>query len=55
MDGWGYFPTADIAQAEVSAPLPILMAEILLVSFPVVRLPQQFFGSGLWFRPPPAF
>jgi hypothetical protein len=55
MDGWGCLPTADIAQAEVSDPLPIPVTEILLVSFPVVRLPQQFFGPGLWFRPPPAF
>jgi hypothetical protein len=55
MDGWGCFPTADIAQAEVSAPLPTPVTEILVVSIPVVRLPQQFLGSGLWFRPPPAF
>lgn len=53
-DGWGCFLTADVAQTEISAALPIPVAETSPVSFLVVRLPQQFFGPGLWFRPPPA-
>lgn len=53
-DGWGCFLTAAVAQMEIAVALPIPVADISLVSFVVVRLPQQFFGPGLWFRPPPA-
>lgn len=53
-DGWGCFLTAPVAQTEIAVALPIPVAETLPVSFLLVRLPQQFFGPGLWFRPPPA-
>lgn len=54
-DGWGCFLAADIPHAEVSVPSPIPVAETLPVSFlSLVRVPQHFFGPGLWFRPPPA-
>jgi len=36
------------------APLPEACSQVFEFFPQVVSPPQQFFGSGLWFRPPPA-
>jgi hypothetical protein len=52
--GWDCLETANITDVEVPQPLPDLTADVL-VTLPLVSpLPPQFFGPGLWFRPPPA-
>jgi hypothetical protein len=53
-DGWGTLPAMDATEAGVALPLPVLSAHFLFVSPPALLPPQQFFGPGLWFRPPPA-
>ena len=54
MDGWGSLPAADVtAFIAVPLPLPEFSARFFVVLNPVARFPQQFFGPGLWFRPPP--
>ena len=53
IDGWGALPATDAGTAAVVLPLPEPMAR-LFFSLPLVpRFSQEFFGSGLWFRPPP--
>jgi hypothetical protein len=53
-DGWGSLPAMDTTEAEVALPLPALPDHFFFVSLPTLLPSQQFFGSGLWFRPPPA-
>lgn len=53
-DGWGSLPAMDTAEAEVALLLPALPDEFFFVSTPALLPPQQFFGPGQWFRPPPA-
>ena len=52
-DGWGFLPTMNTTEAEVALPLPDLSAHFFFVSPPTLLHTQQFFGPGLWFRPPP--
>jgi hypothetical protein len=52
--GWDSVPTVDFADLETPAFQPVVPAETPLVEPRLVISPQQFFGSGLWFRPPPA-
>lgn len=52
-DGWGTLPAMDATEPGVALPLPDLSAHFFLVSPPTLHPPQQFFGPGLWFRPPP--
>ena len=52
-DGWGSLPAMETTEAGVVLPLPALSDHFLFVSHPTLLHPQQFFGSGLWFRPPP--
>lgn len=52
-DGWGSLPATDIAAAEVVASTPELSGEPFSALSPVVLPARQFFGPGLWFRPPP--
>lgn len=53
-DGWGSLPAVDITAADVVLPLPEISAPLFLALPPTPYFPQQFFGPGLWFRPPPA-
>jgi len=52
--GWASLPTADLAEVEVPAFQPVIRAETRIAASPLVIPLQQFFGAGLWFRPPPA-
>jgi hypothetical protein len=53
-DGWVNLPAAETAVAKLIASSLELSAESSFV-LPLAAIPvQQFFGSGLWFRPPPA-
>ena len=52
-NGWGYLSPADAIEAEVAVPLPDSSAQSFLVSPSFPLYTQQFFGAGLWFRPPP--
>ena len=52
--GWDCFDAPDIASAEAPRSLPVPTVEILAVVPPISNTFQQFFGPGLWFRPPPA-
>lgn len=54
MDGWGALPAIDPDTAAVVLPLTELSARFFLALLPNPYFPQQFFGTGLWFRPPPA-
>ena len=53
-DGWDYHPALNGVEASVVLPLPDLAARLCLVLPSVPSFPQQFYGPGLWFRPPPA-
>jgi hypothetical protein len=53
-DGWGYLPAANRVEASIVLPLPDLAAPFFLVLPSVPSFLQQFYGPGLWFRPPPA-
>jgi len=54
IDGWGVLPAMDTATAALVLPLPDSSAQFLF-ALPLVPLfTQEFFGPGLWFRPPPA-
>ena len=53
-DGWDYLPAAHRVEASIVLPRPDLTAQFFFV-LPFVPSPsQQFYGPGLWFRPPPA-
>ena len=54
IDGWDYLPAADRVEASIVLPLPDLTAQFFFVLPFVPSSPQQFYGPGLWFRPPPA-
>lgn len=53
IDGWGSLPAVNAAATAVVLPLPEISARFLPVLHPIAGFPQQFFGPGLWFRPPP--
>ena len=53
MDGWGSRPVVDVTATALPLPLPELSSRFFVFLHPIARLPQQFFGPGLWFRPPP--
>lgn len=52
-DGWGALAAMDATEAQVALPLPALPDYFFFVSPPTLLHTRQFFGSGLWFRPPP--
>ena len=52
-DGWGCLPAVDIAEVEQVVPLRGPTSQSFLISLPIPLPTQQFFGPGLWFRPPP--
>lgn len=54
IDGWGAQPAIDAGAIVVVLPLTELSARFFLVLPPIPHFSQQFFGPGLWFRPPPA-
>lgn len=53
IDGWGALSAIDTGAAVVVLPLTELSAQFFLALLPTPYFPQQFFGPGLWFRPPP--
>src|SRR5215472_8086438 len=54
IDGWGALPAMDTGTARIALPLPEPSAQFFF-ALPLVPLfSQEFFGPGLWFRPPPA-
>jgi hypothetical protein len=53
-DGWDYLPAANWVEASIVLPLPDLTAQFFFVLPSVPSSSQQFYGPGLWFRPPPA-
>src|SRR5215471_2081028 len=53
MDGWSALPAIDAGTAVVVLPLTELSARLFLSLLHIPCLAQQFFSSGLWFRPPP--
>ena len=53
-DGWGSLPAIDTAGAQIALPLPDLSDQSFFVSPTFPLFSAQFFGPGLWFRPPPA-
>jgi hypothetical protein len=53
-NGWGSLPAVDISQVNFALPLPDISSQFFFVSNSSILFPQQFFGPGLWFRPPPA-
>ena len=53
-NGWGFFPAPDFAEPLLAEPLLHLSVEPFF-AWPVISVSlPQFFGPGLWFRPPPA-
>ena len=54
IDGWGALPATDTGTAAVVLPLPEPLAQFFFALPLVPHFSQEFFGSGLWFRPPPA-
>jgi len=52
--GWDPFSTVDLAEVEAPVSLLVVAAETALAIPRLVVPAQQFFGAGLWFRPPPA-
>lgn len=53
IDGWGALPASDAGAAVVVFPPSELSAQFFLALLPIPCFSQQFFGPGLWFRPPP--
>ena len=53
-DGWTCLPAANWVEASIVFSLPDLEARFLFVLPSVPAFSQQFYGPGLWFRPPPA-
>lgn len=54
IDGWSALPAVDAGAVVVVLPLTELSARFFLALLPLPRFSRQFFGPGLWFRPPPA-
>lgn len=54
MDGWGAQPAIDAGAGVVVLPRTEPSHQFFLALLPTQYFPQQFFGPGLWFRPPPA-
>ena len=54
MDGWGALPATDAGTPAVVLPQPEPLAQFFFTLPVVPYFSQEFFGSGLWFRPPPA-
>jgi hypothetical protein len=53
IDGWGSQLAVDAGTTAVVLPLPRQSVPFFLALLPAPPLSQQFFGPGLWFRPPP--
>ena len=53
IDGWGAQPAVEAGAAVVVLPLTELSAQFFFPLLPPPRFSQQFFGPGLWVRPPP--
>ena len=53
-DGWDYLLAADGVEASIVLLLPELTDRFLFVLPLLPSFSQQFYGPGLWFRPPPA-
>src|SRR5215470_6349171 len=51
-NGWGYLPAMITIDSGVAIPQLDSSAQSFLVSPSFSLLTQQFFGPGLWFRPP---
>jgi len=54
IDGWGALPAIDTGIAAVVLPLPEPSPQFFFALPQAPHFSQQFFGPGLWFRPPPA-
>lgn len=52
-DGWDNLAVVDSPEAAIVLSLPDLTAQFFFVLPAVPLFSQQFFGPGLWFRPPP--
>ena len=52
--GWECLDAPDVVSMDVSPALPDSVAVTAMVVPPVSSPNLKFFGSGLWFRPPPA-
>ena len=52
--GWNDHSALNWVEASIVLPLPDLTAHFFLVLPSVPSFPRQFYGPGLWFRPPPA-
>ena len=52
--GWDSVPAFDILAVEAPRSQPVVTAETSLAEPRPATPPAQFFGSGLWVRPPPA-
>ena len=53
-DGWDCLPAANWVEASIIFCLPDRAARFFFVLPSVPSFSQQFYGPGLWFRPPPA-
>ncbi|HEY6944687.1 MAG TPA: hypothetical protein VI431_06075 [Candidatus Acidoferrum sp.] len=53
-DGWDNLPAVNCTEATIPLLLPSSSAQFFSVLPPIVLSSRQFFGPGLWFRPPPA-
>ena len=51
---WDCLPAMEITEAEISVRLPDLAVQPLFILLLIPHFSRQFFGPGLWFRPPPA-
>lgn len=54
IDGRGALPAIDAGAIIVVLSLTELSARFFLALLPIPHFSRQFFGPGLWFRPPPA-
>lgn len=52
-DGWDHQPAVNCVEAAIVLPLPVLEVRLFLPVPSVSLSSPQFFGPGLWFRPPP--
>jgi len=53
IDGWGSQPAVNSGTPAVVLPQPEVSAQFFFALPPAPQFSQKFFGSGLWFRPPP--